>query len=162
MQFFTLDVITSLGLGHPLKYITDGDDVDKYEYNKTMEDNFLYMFFISAVPLLAKFMSLSWVQRMTLPTVKDRIGLGKVTAVTRDMVFRRFGEEKEVRQDMVQSFLNHGLTQVEIANETLFQMIAGSDTSGSILRAPFLSIISNAHVYSRLQKACTAIDVPVV
>jgi cytochrome P450 len=160
IQYFTLDVITSLGLGQPFGYITDGEDVDKYDYVKTMEANFPIMNFCSAVPFLATIMQIPSVQRNSIPTVKDRVGMGKVKAVTAEIISRRFGDKKEVRQDMTQSFLAHGLTQGEIADESLLQIVAGSDTSATILRSAFISIIGNPHVYTRLQEDCIAAKIP--
>lgn len=160
IQFFTLDVITSLGLGQSFGYITDGEDIDKYEYVKTMEDNFPIMNFLSAVPFLAAIMQIPSVQRKSIPSVKDRVGMGKVKAVTAEIISRRFGDKKEVRQDMTQSFTAHGLTQGEIADESLLQILAGSDTSTTILRSAFISIIGNPHTYTRFQEACMAANVP--
>jgi cytochrome P450 len=160
IQYFTLDVITSLALGHPFGYITDGDDVDKYDYVRTQEENFPAMNFISAVPALARILTIPSVQRKAIPTVKDRVGMGKVKAVTAELVSRRFGDKKEVRQDMTQSFISHGLTQGEIADESLLQILAGSDTSATILRAMFISLIGSPQAYTRLQDACIAAEVP--
>lgn len=160
IQYFTLDVITSLGLGHPFGFITDGEDVDKFDYVKTQEENFPIMNFFSAVPILARIITIPAVQRMAIPTVKDRVGMGKVKAVTAEIISRRFGDKKEIRQDMTQSFLAHGLTQGEIVDETLLQIIAGSDTSATILRATFISLISNFGAYARLQDECIAASVP--
>lgn len=118
------------------------------------------MIFMSAVPILSKMMRIPAVQRAALPTVKDRVGMGKIKAVTRDIIARRFGENKETKADMTQSFIKHGLTQAEIGDENLLQILAGSDTSATILRSGFVHIISNPRVYTRLQAECDAADVP--
>jgi len=44
--------------------------------------------------------------------------------VARDIIARRFGEHKEVRNDMTDSFIRNGMTQAEIADESLFQLYA--------------------------------------
>lgn len=118
------------------------------------------MFFLTAVPFLKKIMTIPYIQRKSIPTVKDRIGMGEVKAVTAEIISRRFGEKKEVRQDMTQSFLAHSLTQEEIAAESLLQIIAGSDTSATILRSTFISIISSPQVYTRLQEECITAKAP--
>jgi len=76
IQYFTLDVITSLSLSHPFGYLAQDSDV--YEYIKTMEDNFPIMFFMSSVPILSRILQIPWVQKATFPTVKDRTGMGKI------------------------------------------------------------------------------------
>ena len=127
---------------------------------QTMEENFPAMNFMSAVPILARILRIPAIQRATLPTVKDRVGMGKIKAVTRDIIARRFGPGKEIKHDMTQSFINHGLTQAEIGDEALLQILAGSDTSATIIRSGFIQIISNPRVYNSLQAECDAAGVP--
>ncbi|RVX68754.1 hypothetical protein B0A52_07640 [Exophiala mesophila] len=158
MQFFTLDVITSLSLSQPFGWISE--DKDMYEYVKTMEENMPAMNFMSAVPILSRIMRIPAVQRAALPTVKDRVGMGKIKAVTRDIIARRFGPEKETKQDITQSFIKHGLTEAEIGDESLLQILAGSDTSATILRSGFIHIISTPRIYNRLQAECVNAGVP--
>jgi hypothetical protein len=77
-QYFALDVITSLSLGQAFGYVID--DEDKYEYIKTIEDNFPLMNVFSAIPVLSAIMRVPAVQKAVLPTVKDRVGMGKAKA----------------------------------------------------------------------------------
>jgi hypothetical protein len=42
--------------------------------------------------------------------------------VAKQIVARRFGPEKEVKQDMIGSFIRHGLTQREAEIELVLQM----------------------------------------
>jgi len=44
--------------------------------------------------------------------------------VAKRLVARRFGPEKETRQDMLGSFIHHGLTQREAEIEAVLQMYA--------------------------------------
>ncbi|KAJ9614034.1 hypothetical protein H2200_002170 [Cladophialophora chaetospira] len=158
IQFFTLDVITSLTLSHPFGWIEN--EKDMYEYVKTMEDNVPAMNFMSAVPILSRIMRIPAVQRAALPTVKDRVGMGAIKAVTRDLISRRFGPEKETKTDMTQSFIKHGLSQGEIGDESLLQILAGSDTTATIIRSGFIYIITNPQIYTKLQAECDASGVP--
>ena len=125
-----------------------------------MEDNVPIMNFMSAVPILSRIMRIPAVQRLALPTVKDKVGMGRIKAVTRDIIDRRFGPEKEVKHDITQSFIKHGLTQGEICDESLLQILAGSDTSATIIRSGFISVISNPQIHKRLQTECDASGVP--
>lgn len=77
-QYLTLDVITYLSLGEPFGFISE--DTDKYEYVKSIEDNFPVMNVFSAVPLLSAIMRIPTVQNNLIPTVKDKTGLGKAKA----------------------------------------------------------------------------------
>lgn len=150
IQYLTLDIITALSLGGSFGWL---EDEDKYAYIETMEANAPAMNFMSAVPALSRLIRIPAVQKAILPTVKDRIGMGKVKAVAHEMIADRFkpGDEKVKRNDMTQSFIEHGLSQAEIADESLLQILAGSDTSGTIIRSAFIYITTNARIYSRLQ-----------
>ena len=61
---------------------------------------------------------------------------------------------------MVTSFKNHGLSQLEISDESLFQLLAGSDTTATIVRTGFLSILTHPHIYRKLQAEAVSTDVP--
>lgn len=52
---------------------------------------------------------------------------------------------------MLSSFIRHGLNQEEASSETLLQIVAGSDTSASTIRAVMLHLLSNPRVYNKLQ-----------
>src|SRR5689334_17800376 len=114
-----------------------------------MEENVPAMNFMSAVPILSRIMRIPAVQRAALPTVKDRVGMGAIKAATRDVIARRFGLEKETKRDMTQSFIKHGLSQAEIGDESLLQILAGSDTSATIIRSGFIHVISNPQIYHK-------------
>jgi len=79
---------------------------------------------------------------------------------------------------MTSSFIAHGLSQTEIADESMLQLyddeqvipvftmltseirLAGSDTTATILRTGFLSVITNPQIYARLQSECLSADIP--
>lgn len=158
IQFFTLDVIGSLSLSHEFGFLEE--EKDQYQYVRTMEDNVPVMNIMSAVPILSKIMRIPAVQRVALPTVKDRVGMGRIKAVARDHIARRFGPEKETKHDITQSFIRHGLTQAEIGDESLLQILAGSDTTATIIRSGLIHIVSNAQIYNKLQAECDGSGVP--
>ena len=77
-QQITLDVITYLALGQPFGYIAD--DEDKYEYIKSIEDNFPLMNVFATLPVLSDIMRIPTIQNSLIPTTKDKTGLGKTKA----------------------------------------------------------------------------------
>lgn len=161
IQYFTLDVITVLGLGKSFGWLDDGGQ-DKFGYCATMEANMPAMNFVSAVPLLLSLMTVPSIQNLALPSVKDRIGMGAIKGEAHRIIAERFqpGIEKQCRNDMLQSFIEHGLTQAEIADESLLQVLAGSDTTALILRVIFICVSSNHRVYRRLVEEIDDADVP--
>lgn len=158
MQYLTLDIISTVSLGEPFGFVSRDEDL--YEYIGTMTDNFPAMTFMSAVPTLSRIMRIPAVQRLVAPSVKDRIGMGRIKAVVRERISQRFGPEKVVREDMTQSFIRHGLSQGEIEDDSLLQILAGSDTTATILRIGLIYIISNPRIYRRLQRECDSAQVP--
>jgi cytochrome P450 len=121
-----------------------------------MEENMPAMNFMAAVPILSRIMRIPAIQRAALPTVKDRVGMGAIKAATRDIIRRRFGPDKETKADMTQSFIKHGLSEAEIGDESLLQILAGSDTTATIVRSGFIYIVSNPQIYRKLQAECDA------
>ena len=71
--------------------------------------------------------------------------------IAQQMVARRFGSGKEVKEDMLGSYIAHGLSQRECETEAVLNIMAGSDTTVTALRTIVLYIISNPRVYQKLQ-----------
>jgi cytochrome P450 len=60
---------------------------------------------------------------------------------------------------MVSSFKSHGLSQLEIADESMMQLLAGSDTTATIIRTGFASILTNPSIYAKLISEITNTDI---
>lgn len=71
--------------------------------------------------------------------------------VAKRLVAERFKPDAESRFDMLGSFIRHGLSQEEAAGEALLQIVAGSDTSASAIRAVMLNVVTNPNIHRRLQ-----------
>jgi len=52
---------------------------------------------------------------------------------------------------MLGSFIRHGLSQEEASSEALLQIVAGSDTSASMIRAVVLYLVTNPLAYGKHQ-----------
>ncbi|EXF74123.1 hypothetical protein CFIO01_09500 [Colletotrichum fioriniae PJ7] len=134
-QFFTLDVISDLAFGEPFGFV--GSDSDMYEYIKTTEEN------------LPVFMGM---------TVID-VAYGEGSAgIAKRFSAERFGLDAKVQRDMLGSFVAHGLTQEEAESEILLQIIAGSDTTATAIRATLLYIITNPRVHNKLLAEILSMD----
>jgi cytochrome P450 len=83
-----------------------------------------------------------------------------IDSVAQAIIAKRFTDEKTNRHDMVISFKKAGLTRDEITDESLFQLLAGSDTTATVIRTGFLSIMTNPRVYAKLQAEISAADIP--
>ncbi|OHF00181.1 cytochrome P450 86A1 [Colletotrichum orchidophilum] len=148
VQFFTLDVISSLAFGGKFGYI-EADD-DKFRYIETTEKTVPILLATALMPSLLEFVQsprLKWL----MPDARNMIGIGTVMKMAHEAVQERYGEEPVVKRDMLGSFVAHGLKQEDAEGEALVQIIAGSDTSATAIRSTMLFLITNPHVYARLQ-----------
>ncbi|KAJ0307046.1 hypothetical protein COL5a_009483 [Colletotrichum fioriniae] len=148
-QFFTLDVISDLAFGEPFGFV--GSDSDMYEYIKTTEENLPVFMGMTVVPWVIRLFRYPLLRSM-LPTEKDRLGFAKRFSA------ERFGLDAKVQRDMLGSFVAHGLTQEEAESEILLQIIAGSDTTATAIRATLLYIITNPRVHNKLLAEILSMD----
>ncbi|KAK1511856.1 hypothetical protein CTAM01_00786 [Colletotrichum tamarilloi] len=146
-QFFTLDVISDLAFGEPFGFVAS--DSDMYEYIKTTEENLPVFMGMTVVPWVIRLFRYPFLRSM-LPTAKDPLGFGKVMGIAKRFSAERFGPDAKVERDMLGSFVAHGLTQEEAESEILLQIIAGSDTTATAIRATLLYIITNPRVHNKL------------
>ena len=156
-SFFTLDVISKIAFGQTFGFL-DRDE-DPFGYLKNLEQ------FLPAIIVFGVYTELTKVlktplMKAALPKSTDKRGLGRVMGFARDRVQERFGHKPITRQDMLGSFINHGLTQGELESETLTQITAGSDSTASALRLTLHFICTSPPILERLlAEASTAIEV---
>ena len=149
VQFFTLDVISGVGLGRPFGMLASDSDVD--QYLRSSEDGLR-----AANAALA--LGVSWlahtplVGRLIAPSPRDGNGFGRMMATCFRYVDARAADPTDKRSDMLASFIRNGLAGDELRSEALEQIIAGSDTTSTGIRGALLHIITNPRVYARLQR----------
>ncbi|BCS28749.1 cytochrome P450 [Aspergillus puulaauensis] len=155
VQYFTLDVISSVGLGKTFGMLQSDRDIDNYlqssEEGLAIGNTALAMGFswLTQAPFLGLFIA---------PSPKDNTGFGKMMASAFRVVderaasfFSASSNSKE-KSDMLASFMRHGLSGDELRSEALEQIIAGSDTTAAAIRGALLHVITNPRVYRKLQR----------
>lgn len=93
-------------------------------------------------------------QALAGPKPEDKTGLGAIVGVAQKVVAERFdaSDEKSGRdRDMLDAFMKHGLTQIEVEGGIVLQILAGSDSTATTIRMTFLLLLTNPRVYNRLQ-----------
>ena len=88
------------------------------------------------------------------PKAGDKAGLGAIMGWARQIVGDRFAAEKprgNGRTDMLDSFMKHGLTQLEAESEATLQILAGSDSTATTLRMSICFLLTNPPVYKKLR-----------
>jgi cytochrome P450 len=148
IPFFTLDVISQVGLGQAF-----GDlkaDKDLNNYLKSSEVGL-------RVGNTAFAMGIAWLRDTPIigpaisPSEKDESGFGNMMAQTRKIVEARRMKSTEDKSDMFASFVRHGISGSDLFQEVFEQIIAGSDTTSAAIRAILFYVISNPRVYAKLQ-----------
>jgi hypothetical protein len=78
-----------------------------------MQTNILFVDTILNNPMLRKLMA---------PTTTDRLGFGKMMGVAKELAGDRLRSNAEARNDMLGSFVRHGLTEAETVSEALLSV----------------------------------------
>ncbi|KAI1107092.1 cytochrome P450 [Jackrogersella minutella] len=149
IQFFTLDAITKIAYGRAFGYLSSDSDV--YGYIRSSEVQ---------VPVLVGLADIPWLCRLAFsepalyligPKTTDTKGAGKMMAVAQEVASERFGPDAKDNQDMLGSFVRHGVTRRQCESEILFQIIAGSDTTATAIRGTMLSLLASPFAFFRLR-----------
>ncbi|OCT52372.1 pisatin demethylase [Cladophialophora carrionii] len=157
-QYFTLDSLTHIAFGRPFGFLTHNEDL--YNYNKTSTAFFPVLELGTNFPWVHAILSSPLLQALAGPKPEDKAGLGAIIGIAQEIVAERFhsGSESKNEKDMLNSFIRHGLTQLEAESESLLQILAGSDSTATTIRMTLLFILTNPAVYVKLR---TEIDAAV-
>ncbi|KAF4485804.1 Cytochrome P450 monooxygenase lolP1 [Colletotrichum fructicola Nara gc5] len=147
-QYFTLDVISDIAFGKPFGDLASNSDV--HEYIHTTERKMPSIVVAAVIPSLLTVLSWPGLRRL-LPSENDATGLGKLIRMAKEIAAERFGPNRTLQKDMLDSFVAQGLTQEEASSEILMQILAGSDTTATAIRATLLYLITNPPVLSTLR-----------
>ncbi len=116
-RYFTLDVITRLGMSQPFGYLDEGEDI--FGYAKTVDDMVKKISFSMEIPLARSFLLSPFVFKIIGPKTTDKEGLGKVMGyvpqptcprkdmadltldrVTKKAIAERYEKDAKPRDDM--------------------------------------------------------------
>ena len=149
-QYFTMDVITHVALGHPFGYLKRNEDV--YSFLATTR---------SLMPALELGCNHSWIKRLlesrlmqtiVAPSPTDSKGIGAVIGAARKVISERFRPDPIQSKDMLGSFKSHGLSQALTENEAVLQITVGADSTATAIRMTLLYILTNPPVYAQLRQ----------
>ncbi|CCC12748.1 unnamed protein product [Sordaria macrospora k-hell] len=164
VHFYALDSLGEIAYSQSLGYIAN--DKDMNDVLKINEATFPWMYLLNNHHFFFRVLR-KWPFSMLLPRAGDKAGLGAIMGHTTSIIDRRFNffhsssssslekssspEKIPVPQDMLQSFISHGLTRPELQEEVTVQLFAGSDTVANGIRLCLLHLFSSPQVYRRLQ-----------
>ncbi|KAK4145092.1 cytochrome P450 [Dichotomopilus funicola] len=147
-QYFTLDVISDLAWGQPMGFLAQDRDV--FNYLKVTTMSIPAMMVLSTYPGLVSLLHTPLL-RPLLPRETDTSGFGALIGIAKKVAASRFEPDAPDHRDMLGAFIRNGLTQAQVSAESLGQIVAGSDTSASTIRAVMLHVLSNPPVYQKLR-----------
>lgn len=149
VQYFTLDVISSVGLGRSFGMLVS--DKDSHDFIKSSEEG-LYTASIFMALGISWLAHVPWLGRLLAPSPKDPTGFGKMVATCFHYVDQRAADPTNERSDMLASFIRHGLVGDELRTESAEQVLAGSDTTSAAISGVFLHLMANPRVQRKLQR----------
>lgn len=149
VQYFTLDVISSVGLGKSFGMLVSDRDAD--DYIKSSEEG-LYIASVLIALGISRLAQMPWIGKFLAPSPKDPKGFGKMLATCFRYVDQRAADPTDERSDMLASFIRHGVVGDELRSEAAEQVVAGSDTTSSAINGVFLHLMSNPRVQRKLQR----------
>ena len=149
VQYFTLDVISSVGLGRSFGMLLS--DRDAHDFIKSSEEG-LYKASVSMALGMSWLAHVLWFGRILAPSPKDPTGFGKMIATCFHYVDQRAADPTDERSDMLASFIRHGIVGDELRTEAAEQVLAGSDTTSSAISGVFLHLMTNPRVQRKLQR----------
>ena len=148
-RYLTLDIITDMAFGESAGFLSE--DHDRFQYLEVMSQALPRFEWVATLSWLNRLCRNPIISRFIMPTPEDKTGVGHLMGIARKLVAKRFGSGKEIKQDMLGSYISHGLGQREAETEAVLNIMAGSDTTVTALRSIVLFIISSPTVYKKVQ-----------
>ena len=151
-QLFTMDVLSTVALGKCFGYMAADKDIYGYaEANKA---------FLGPIELMSNHRFFAWLfsnrlmSYLLAPKDSDELGLGPILGIARAAVAERFrGDHGKVeKRDMLGCFIDKGLDQLQCEVESALQILAGSDSTTTILRCTLYQLAANPPAYAKLRE----------
>lgn len=81
------------------------------------------------------------------------LSLTAFNRIAKQLASKRFAlKDTDVRQDMLSSFIKHGLDENDVMYESVLQIFAGADTTATAIRSIFLHTMTSPYAYRAIQK----------
>ena len=150
-QLFTMDVLSTVAFGKCFGYLAANKDI--YGYAEANEA------FLGPLELMSNHKFFAWLfgnklmTSLMAPKHSDQLGLGRILNFARAAVAERFaeGQEKVVKRDMLGHFVDKGLDQLQCEVEGALQILAGSDSTTTIIRCTMFQLAANPMAYAKLR-----------
>lgn len=147
IQYFTLDVISTVAYGKAFGMLKNDEDVGSY-IQLTNEG-------LTAFKIVLAF-GLHWllhapiIGKALAPSPSDKSGFGRMMGNAFAVIDEREANPTDKQSDMLASFMRNGIVGAELRSEVMGQIVAGADTTASAIRGIILQVASNPRVNAKL------------
>lgn len=148
-RFFTLDVLSTVAFGRPFGFMAANDDL--WEYDKSTTQAMMLLEWVVNHPSFRWLFQSSLMQKLAAPKPSDAKGMGPVLGFARKAVAERFGTNAKVKKDMLGHFVSKGLSQLRCEVEANLQIVAGSDSTTTVLRSTLFLLAGTPVSYAKLR-----------
>ena len=149
IRFFTLDLLSTVAFGRPFGFMAANRDL--WDYTKTTSQSMMILEWSVNHKLLRWLFTTRLMQALAAPKVTDATGLGPALAFAHEAVAERYESTPKVKKDMLGHFVNKGLTQLQCEVEANLQIIAGSDSTTTVLRSTLYLLAGTPTAYAKLR-----------
>ncbi|GAB1317424.1 Pisatin demethylase [Madurella fahalii] len=156
-SYFSIDSITDISFSEPIGDLQE--DKDKWNFLHNTEDNLRPMSFFTIFPDILSLIPTWLMVKFLAPHPGDNSPFGQVLGFARKHSRERFGPAKVEKNDMLGVFVKGGMSQPEAERTSILQLIAGSDTVATALRAAILYIASSPSTVARIRAELAAAGV---
>lgn len=148
-RFFTLDVLSTVAFGKQFGFMSANRDL--WDYDNSLSQLQLVLELVVNHRFIRWLTSTRLMQALASPKETDRTGMGPVLAFARKAVAERFGPDPKVKQDMLGHFVKKGLSQLQCEVEANLQIVAGSDSTTTVLRSTMFLLVGTPVAYAHLR-----------
>ncbi|KAM5433052.1 hypothetical protein MferCBS31731_007276 [Microsporum ferrugineum] len=149
IQYYAYDVISTIAFGQPFQMLQK--DTDTNGYIQSVKEGFLVANVLVALGL-AKASQSSLIGPALAPRSNDETGYGKLLAVSAKLIKEREANPRENPQDMLDSFIRHGIAGDALRSEMLDAVIIGSFGPYYSICSVILLTLTNQHVLAKLRR----------
>ncbi|KAI0505471.1 cytochrome P450 [Xylaria bambusicola] len=152
IRFFQVDIVTLAGSGEPWGNLAS--ETDRFDFISIADSFVPFLHSFMMIPTLRDFFASKFFLKLAGPKHTDQKGMGRFLGIVKEVVSKRFDEsvcDRYTQGDMLDEWINNGLTRRECELELAIQVPAGSETSTTAIRGIMLYLLSSPPVYKKLQ-----------
>lgn len=150
LRFFTLDVLSTIAFGgHTFGFMAANADL--WDYDKTAQTFYPVFQVICHHYIPRRVLQAPGIRDAAVPKYTDKTGMGPALAVAHRAVAERYGPDAKTRNDILGHFVSKGLSRTQCEAEAFLQIIAGSDSTTTVLRSTLYLLLGTPVAYAKLR-----------